>query len=59
MNNEEVKNLITAIGGMVELLEVFREECLRHGFTRAESISLCKTYVTAMLTSAKGGNDEN
>ena len=50
MNNEEVKNLITAIGGLAELLEVFRDQCLSHGFTRAESISLCKAYIAVAIS---------
>ena len=50
MNNEEVKNLITAIGSLAELLEVFRDQCLSHGFTRAESISLCKAYIAVAIS---------
>lgn len=56
--NEETKQFLSAVGGLAEILSYFRNQCIENGFTRAEALSLCKTYLLATLNSSQHKSEE-
>lgn len=57
--SEEMRNLINAFGALGETCGLLRDSFMKNGFTRAEAIDLCKTYVQTALSNAgnKPGTD--
>lgn len=58
MNNNNVEEVITAVGAIAESLGVLLRELERSGFDRGESISLCNTYLRTILMQNNGGQSE-
>ena len=56
--NEKLKELITAFGILAETCRMFREELLKNGFTREETMYLVAEYMKNQLNSKKQNNQE-
>ena len=50
---DNVQQIVNGIGAMAETTGLLRERLIASGFTRAEAIQLCQTYLQTMLTEAK------
>lgn len=48
-NAEKVDALINSLGGMAEMLGVYRDGLMHNGFTRREAIELCNDMVRSMM----------
>jgi len=56
---EKIKNLITGIGAIAELLKLYRDSLLANGFTREEAFCLCQDLEQMVFSAATGGNNED
>lgn len=54
--NDGVKKVVESLGVIAETTGILRDSLIRAGFTRAEAIELCKTYIQ---TAFSCGNDKN
>ena len=57
--NEELKNLINAVGVLAEMMRLFREELLKNGFTRNETLYLVSEYMRAHLKPNNNNSNNN
>lgn len=44
-----MKDLITAVGALAELMRMFRDELLKNGFTRREAIQLTQEFMAEQI----------
>ena len=54
--NDSVKKVVESFGVIAETTGILRDSLVRAGFTRAEAIELCKTYIQTAFGSAAGQN---
>lgn len=57
-NNEQVKEMVNAIGSLGEICGIFLASLLKSGFTREEAILLVQHYITTTLMSGFRNNQE-
>lgn len=57
--NEETQKFIEATGAIAEALSLLLRELLKRGFTRAEAISLCQTYLETIITMPNNIKEDN
>ena len=56
--NEELKNLITAVGILAELMRLLREELLKNGFTRQETMYLVAEFMKHQIKPKNNNQEE-
>lgn len=54
--NDEVKQLITAVGAMAEMLSEFTKQLQKNGYSRAEAVALTHTYLKTIVIQNKEDN---
>jgi hypothetical protein len=48
--NEGLKEFITAVGALAEMMRLFRDELMKNGFTRRETIQLVEAFMVEQIT---------
>lgn len=48
--SDQLSEFVIAMGALAETLRLFRDELLKNGFTRAETITLTKAYMHEILS---------
>jgi hypothetical protein len=56
--NENLKELITAVGVLAEMMRLFREELLKNGFSRSETLYLVSAFMQAQLKNNNNNKQE-
>lgn len=56
--NDELKNFVTGIGALAEALRLFRDELLKNGFSRDETIFLTKAFLQETLSAQKNKEED-
>ncbi|GHV34933.1 hypothetical protein FACS18949_11910 [Clostridia bacterium] len=51
--NGQVKAIINSLGGLSEMLGVYRDMLIEQHFTREEAIQMCGAYVAFVLSKGK------
>ena len=47
--NNQLNEFITAMGALAEMLRLFREELLKNGFTREETLKLVEAFMLEQI----------
>ena len=56
--NDELKNLINAVGVLAEMMRLLREELLKNGFSRSETLYLVSAFMQTQLKSNNNNQEE-
>lgn len=54
--NDDVKQLVTAIGALAETCCEFTKQLQKNGYSRAEAVALTHTYLKTIVTQNKEDN---
>lgn len=54
--DQKLKELITAVGALAEMMRLFRDELMKNGFTRKEAIQLTQAFMAEQITKPKEDN---
>lgn len=57
--NEQVKELITALGAMAEMLGLFRRKLHKNGFTAEESLKMSQALMIELMIPKHKEENEN
>lgn len=57
--NEELKNLINAVGVLAEMMRLLREELYKNGFNRQETLYLVAEFMKSQLKTNNNNQEEN
>lgn len=49
MSEKDLEKMMTGIGSICELAGIFRDELIRCGFTREESIMIVASYIKELM----------
>lgn len=57
--NNDVKNLIDALGATVEMASILRDQLVQNGFTREEAVKMSSEFIIGIIRAAAEQKDGN
>lgn len=55
--NKDLKEYIMAVGALAEAMALFRDNLLKHGFSRVETLEMIKVYLNNITKTHKEDNN--